>query len=247
MRVWDATPEPTPYFLAWCVSNTTVLGIQHLLFWPTVCRGMRVQGATPEPTPYFLGWCVSNTTVLGPTPPLLAHSVQRYACLGRHPRTHTLFFGMVRFKYYHFTYPTTPFQAHRVQRYACLGRHPRPHTLFFWHGAFQHHHLRSPKTAFLAHSVQRYACLGHHSRTHTMGYLGCWCLKRTMPTNIVWVVGWLSNHPYLCTLGQKRCFSIPTMGVFETHNAKKIVWVWGGAPNTHISAHHGPEKACLGT
>ena len=38
MGVWGATPEHTPYFLAWCVSNTTILGIQKRLCWPVVRR-----------------------------------------------------------------------------------------------------------------------------------------------------------------------------------------------------------------
>ena len=40
------------------------------------------------------------------------------------------------------------------------------------------------------------------------------------------------------TMGQKRCFWTPGMGVFEMDNAN-------GAPNTHMSVHHGPEKLFL--
>ena len=46
-------------------------------------------------------------------------------------------------------------------------------------------------------------------------------------------------------MGQKRSFWIPRIGVFEMDNATKIVGVLGGAPNTHTSAHHGPEKEFL--
>ena len=52
----------------------------------------------------------------------------------------------------------------------------------------------------------------------------------------------------LHTIGQKRCFWIPGMAVFEMDSAKKILLgFWGGAPSTHTSAHHGPEKVFLDT
>ena len=106
-----------------------------------------------------------------------------------------------------FRYPQTPFQAHSVQRYACLGRHPRTHGIFFGMVRFKHHHFRYPNTPFRAHAVQRYACLGRHPRTHTMGYLGCRCLKCTMPKNIVWVMGWPPKHAYLSAhLGPEKVF-----------------------------------------
>ena len=50
----------------------------------------------------------------------------------------------------------------------------------------------------------------------------------------------------LHTTSQKRSFGIPRMSVFEVHNAKKLCCgLWGGAPNTHITAHHRPEKVFL--
>ena len=52
-------------FLAWCVSNTPILGIQKHLRWPVVSTGMRFWNATPEPTHFFLGWCISNPPILG--------------------------------------------------------------------------------------------------------------------------------------------------------------------------------------
>ena len=49
-------------------------------------------------------------------------------------------------------------------------------------------------------------------------------------------------------MGQKRCFLVPRMAVFETHVAKKyLLGFWGGAPTTHPSAHHGPAKVFLDT
>ena len=52
----------------------------------------------------------------------------------------------------------------------------------------------------------------------------------------------------LHSTGQKMCFWIPGMGVFEMDNAKKILFGFrGGAPNTHTSAHHGPENMFLDT
>ena len=56
------------------------------------------------------------------------------------------------------------------------------------------------------------------------------------------------THIPLHTTGQERCFWIPKMVVFETNHAKKICYgFWGGAPNTHTSAHLGPEKVLLDT
>ena len=52
----------------------------------------------------------------------------------------------------------------------------------------------------------------------------------------------------LHTMGQKMCFWIPGMEVFEMDNAQKTLFrFWGGAPNTHTSAHHGPENVFLDT
>ena len=56
------------------------------------------------------------------------------------------------------------------------------------------------------------------------------------------------------TLGLKRYFWIPKMVVFETHLATTLgsgvvlgnFGFWGGAPSTHIFAHHGPEKVVSG-
>mgnify|MGYP007125156897 CR=1 FL=1 len=61
----------------------------------------------------------------------MACGVQRYGCLGRQPRTHTLFFGIAQFNKPHRMYPKPPFLACGVQRYGCLGRHPRTHAIFF--------------------------------------------------------------------------------------------------------------------
>ena len=58
-------PAPTAQFLAWCVSNTTILGVQNHVFWPRVCSGMGGWSATPESKQYFLASCVSNTPILG--------------------------------------------------------------------------------------------------------------------------------------------------------------------------------------
>ena len=61
------------------------------------------------------------------------------------------------------------------------------------------------------------------ARNCVFGSVGWVFLNWTMPENIVWVLGWRPNHPYipLHTMGQKLCFWIPRMGVFELHNARK--------------------------
>ena len=61
----------------------------------------------------------------------MACGVQRYGCLGRQPRTHTIFFGIAQFNKPHRMYPKPPFLACGVLRYGCLGRHPRTHAIFF--------------------------------------------------------------------------------------------------------------------
>ena len=83
---------------------------------------------------------------------MLAHGVQRYGCLGRQPRTQTI--------YTHPRYQKTLFLGQGVQRRGCLGRHPRTQRIFLGIAHFKHTHPRYPKTRFLVHGVQRYGCLG---------------------------------------------------------------------------------------
>ena len=122
--VFGALPlNPNNIFLALSISNTPILGIQKHLFWPMVCRRMSVWGATPEPKQFF--WhCplqtpqsqISKNTFSGPW--------CTNGCLGRHPRTQRILFGIVHCKQLNPRYPKTPFLAHGVQTYGCLGRHP---------------------------------------------------------------------------------------------------------------------------
>ena len=86
--------------------------------------------------------------------------MQWYGCLGRHPRTQTIFYGIVHFKHHHPRYPKTPLLACRVQWYGCLVRHPRTQTMFYGIVHFKHHHPKYPKTLLLACRVQLYGCLG---------------------------------------------------------------------------------------
>ena len=47
----------------------------------------------------------------------------------------------------------------------------------------------------------------------------------------------------LSPIGQQRWFWIPKMGVFDCTMLKEIWYgFWNGPPNTHTSAHRGPEK-----
>ena len=49
-------------------------------------------------------------------------------------------------------------------------------------------------------------------------------------------------------IGQQRCFCMPMVGVFELHNAKKVLFgFWGGAPNTHTTVTHRIAKVFLDT
>ena len=95
-----------------------------------------------------------------------------------------------------------------------------------------------------------------------------------MPKIIVWVLRWRPKQPYLCTLqssksvfgylkyvmgygvapqtciplhtmGQKRCFWIPKVVVFQTHHAKKYAVGPGVAPQTRIPLHTMGQKRCF--
>ena len=52
----------------------------------------------------------------------------------------------------------------------------------------------------------------------------------------------------LHTMGQKRCFWIPKLEVFEKHHARKYVMDFGVAPQTRIALHTtGQKKVFLDT
>ena len=87
MGVWGTTPEPKQYFLAFCSSNTTILGTQKHLCWPLGgYSGMGVWSATPEPIQYFFVHCKHPHPRYSKIS-LVACGVQRCVRLGRHPRT----------------------------------------------------------------------------------------------------------------------------------------------------------------
>ena len=96
-----------------------------------------------------------------PKTPFLAHGVQWYGWLGRHPRTHMLFSGIVQFKETHSRDAKTPFVALGVQWFGCLGRHPRTHTTFSDIVQFKGTHSRDAKTPLLVQRVQCYAVQKH--------------------------------------------------------------------------------------
>ena len=55
--------------------------------------------------------------------------VQWYGWLGRHPRTQTVFSGIVQFEHHHQRKFKTPLLACGVQWYGWLGGHPRTQTI----------------------------------------------------------------------------------------------------------------------
>ena len=76
-----------------------------------------------------------------------------------------------------------------------------------------------------------------------------------MPKNIAWVLRWRSNHPHICTpwarkdlsgwcWGQQRCSWVPSMVVFETHNAKKYCVSCGLALQTPIPLYPIGQQRC---
>ena len=107
-----------------------------------------------------------------PKTPFLVHGVQRYGCLGRHPRTQSMIFGTVQFKHHHPRYPKTPLLVYDVQGCVRSGCHPRTQTIVFGIVHCKHLHPRYSKTPFLAHGVQRYRCLGRHPKTQTIFFGG---------------------------------------------------------------------------
>ena len=60
-----------------------------------------------------------------------------------------------------------------------------------------------------------------------------------MPKYMVWFLGWRPEHTYpsVHTIGQKQCFWIPEMVVFERHHAKRYGVGSGVAPQTRITVH----------
>ena len=70
---------------------------------------------------FFFALRSVNAPLLGiQETPFLAHGLQRHGCLGRHPRSQAIFFGIVHFKHHHPGYPKTPLLACRVQWYGCF-------------------------------------------------------------------------------------------------------------------------------
>ena len=67
-----------------------------------------------------------------------------------------------------------------------------------------------------------------------------------MSENIVWVLGWPPQPPIpLHTTGQKTCFGMPRMGVFELHNATKYGVGSGVAPQPPIPLLTMGQKRCF--
>ena len=83
------------------------------------------------------------------------------------------------------------------------------------------------------------------ARKKVFGYLGWGCLKWTMRKNCLGS-GVAPQTPIpLHTMGQKRCFSIPGMGLFELDIAKKYCLGSVGAPQTPIPLHTIGQKRCF--
>ena len=92
---------------------------------------------------------------------------------------------------------------------------------------FETHHAENIVWVLGWRSKDAYLCTPW-ARKGVFGYLGWVCLKRTMPKKYGVGSGvTLQTRIPVLTTGQKRCFWIPGMGVFETHHAKNIVWVLG--------------------
>ena len=88
--IFGATPEPTLL----CSSNTPMPGIQKQFCWPMEYSGRGVWGATAEQTIFFGVVQFKQPHPRSPETPLLAYGVQWYRCLGRHPRSQTIFLAL---------------------------------------------------------------------------------------------------------------------------------------------------------
>ena len=136
--------------------------------------------------------------------------------------------------------PQTPIPLYRIDQQRC-----------FWIPRMGVFELRSAKKKI----VMPLGWRPKHPYLHTpwaqqdfFGYLGWWCLKWTMPKNVVWVLGWPPKHPYRCTqYARKGIFRYLRWGCLNCTTLKKLFGFLGGAPNTHTSAIHGPEKVFLNT
>ena len=98
----------------------------------------------------------------------LEYQHSRVGCLGRHPRTQTIFFGSVQFKHHHHRCPKNTFADLWGAEVWVFGALPQNPMIFFGIVQFEHHHHRYPKTLLLGYGVQRYGCLGRYPRTQTM-------------------------------------------------------------------------------
>ena len=158
---------------------------------------MRVWGATPEPKPYVLCVvCFRHYHFRYPKTAFQAHSVQRYACLGRHPRTHTTFL-------WHGAFQTLPFL---VSKNTFSGPQCAEVCVFGYLG-WSCLKCIMPKTiwcGFRAGAPNTHTSARCRPEKGVFGYLKWCCLKRTMPKNMVWVLGWRHKHAYLCTLWARK-------------------------------------------
>ena len=58
-------PRIQATFMALCIANITIQGIQKHFCWTVGHSGIGVWGATPEPRHHFMALCISNNTILG--------------------------------------------------------------------------------------------------------------------------------------------------------------------------------------
>ena len=134
---------------------------------------------------------------------MLACRIQRYGRLGRHPRSQTIFFGIVQFKEHHRRYPKTPLLACRVWRYGCLGRHARTQTILFGIVQFKHHTITGTEK-HLCWPVG-YRCMGDRAATpEHKEYLLALCSSSTTIIGIQKPLCWLVGHGGMGVWGATR-------------------------------------------
>ena len=131
--------------------------------------------------------------------------------------------------------PQNPIPLHQICQQQCFWA-PRK-------GTFEMHNAKT--CALLAWRPKRAHLCTNSASNSAVGYLGRACLKCAMPKHCPFGVPPQARIP-LHQICQQQCSWVPRMGMFEMHNAKKMLF-WRGAPSTHTSAPNMPATVFLDT
>ena len=131
--------------------------------------------------------------------------------------------------------PQTRIAVHTVGQKRCVWR---PKMV-----VFETHHAKNVGRVQGWRPKHAYLCT-LWARKGVSGYLKWWCLKCTMPTNVVWVVGWRPKHAYLCTpWATKGVFGYLQWWCLKRTMPKKHGVGSGVAPQTRMPVHTVAQKS----